>query len=85
MMFVRERFIIKINDDVMPVDWIAIENYVRIAMNEEVIVGLGGPVTTPTTSICSIKAKIGSWIIDTIMSHRLCGFGLGLTISRTDS
>jgi hypothetical protein len=57
-MFVPERFVIKIDDDVMPFDRLGIANYVHTAMNEDVIVGLGGPMTTLTTPICGINARV---------------------------
>jgi hypothetical protein len=44
----------------MPIDRTAIANYARIAMNEDVILGFGGPVTTLTTPTCSIKTKVTS-------------------------
>jgi hypothetical protein len=44
VMFLPERFVIKCDDDVIPEDMTGIERYVKIAVNRDVIIGLGGVV-----------------------------------------
>jgi hypothetical protein len=58
MMFVPERFVMKMDDDILPLDGSSFTDYVRTATADDVIVGLGGPNKRLATPICGIEAKI---------------------------
>jgi hypothetical protein len=58
MMFVPERFVIKIDDDNIPIDPNGIATFVRTAMNKNVIVGRNG--LTLSVGLCGIHPKVAA-------------------------